>query len=49
MKEQAPWGLATFDKLVKKGYLEGEAEGVYNISREMLRILVILDRAGQFD
>ena len=49
VKEQAPWGLATFDKLVKKGYLEGEAEGVYNISREMLRILVILDRAGQFD
>lgn len=49
VKEQAPWGLATFDKLVKKGYLEGEAEDVYNISREMLRILVILDRAGQFD
>lgn len=49
VKEQAPWGLATFDKLVDKGYLEGEAEGVYNISREMLRILVILDRAGQFD
>ena len=49
VKEQAPWGLATFDKLVKKGYLEGEAEGIYNISREMLRILVILDRAGQFD
>lgn len=49
VKEQAPWGLATFDKLVDKGYLEGEAEGMYNISREMLRILVILDRAGQFD
>lgn len=49
VKEQAPWGLATFDKLVKMGYLEGEAEDVYNISREMLRILVILDRAGQFD
>lgn len=46
---QAPWGLATFEKLVKKGYLNGEGGGVYNISRDMLRILVILDRAGQFD
>lgn len=43
------WGLATFDKLVKKGYLGGEGNGEYNISRDMLRILVILDRAGNFD
>lgn len=46
---QAPWGLETFNKLVDKGYLKGESDGVYNISRDMLRILVILDRAGQFD
>ena len=46
---QASWGLATFDKLVKAGYLGGTGEGVYDISYEMLRILVILDRAGAFD
>lgn len=47
--EKAPWGLATFDKLVNNGSLQGEAEGDYNISRDMLRTLVILDREGVFD
>ena len=49
IKEKADWGLATFDKLVNRGYLEGSAEGDYDISRDMLRTLVILDRAGAFD
>ena len=47
--EKADWGLDTFDKLVKRGYLEGTAEGDYDISRDMLRTLVILDRARAFD
>lgn len=49
IKEKADWGLATFDKLVGMKALEGTAEGDYDISRDMLRTLVILDRAGAFD
>lgn len=48
IKEKADWGLATFDKLVNNGYLKGVAENDYNVSDEMLRVLVILDRAGAF-
>lgn len=47
--EKAPWGLDTFNKLVSMGALEGTAEGDYDISRDMLRTLVILDRTGAFD
>ena len=49
IKEKADWGLATFDKLVDMGVLEGVAENDYDISRDMLRILVINDRAGVYD
>ena len=48
IEEKAPWGVATFNKLVDKKYLEGVAENDYSISNDMLRILVILDRAGAF-
>lgn len=43
------WGLETFDKLVDRGYLRGVAPNDYNVSETMLRILVVLDRAGAFD
>lgn len=52
--EKAEWGLGTFDKLVAGGWLRGEgptehdAVNDYSLSRDMLRILVILDRAGVF-
>ena len=46
--EKASWGLATFEKLVKGGLIEGVSKDDYAISNEMLRILVILDRAGVF-
>lgn len=48
IEEKAPWGVDTFNKLVNKKYLEGVAENDYSISNDMLRILVILDRAGAF-
>ena len=48
IEEKAPWGVDTFNKLVDKKYLEGVAENDYSISNDMLRILVILDRAGAF-
>lgn len=47
--EKADWGLATFEKLVAKKLIQGVGEDDYAISNEMLRILVILDRAGAFD
>lgn len=39
------WGKSTVEKLVKKNLLQGENGGL-NLSNEMLRILVINDRAG---
>ncbi len=48
IEEKAPWGVDAFNKLVDKKYLEGVAENDYSISNDMLRILVILDRAGAF-
>lgn len=56
IKEQAPkayntvaevpdWGKATVEKLVRKGYLQGDNGGL-NLSDDLLRTLVINDRAG---
>lgn len=40
------WGRATVEKLVKKGWLQGEENGALNLPDEMLRVLVINDRSG---
>ncbi len=42
------WARPTIQKLVDAGYLKGEGEGKLNLDDDMLRILVILDRAGVF-
>ena len=42
------WGRSTVQKLLHKDLLQGTGDGL-NISYDMLRILVILDRAGIFD
>ena len=42
------WGRATVQKLLDRKLLQGTGDGL-NISFDMLRILVILDRAGKFD
>lgn len=39
----------TIQKLMDKGYLKGDSSGNLNLTDEMLRILVILDRSGSFD
>ena len=39
---------ATVHKLMQKGYLKGDENGQFNLSEDMCRILVILDRAGAF-
>ena len=40
------WAKPTITKLVNKGYLKGDNEGKLNLDDNMLRILVINDRAG---
>lgn len=41
------WGRPTAQKLIDRGLLRGNGDGL-DLSRDMLRILVILDRAGNF-
>ena len=41
------WGRATIEKLTKRGLLRGE-DGKLAITEEMLRVFVVLDRAGAF-
>lgn len=43
------WGKPTVKKLMDKGYLEGTDEGVLNLEHNLLRGLVINDRAGLYD
>lgn len=47
LKDIPEWGYDTIKKLVDKGLLKGDGEGL-NISYDLLRTLVILDRAGIF-
>lgn len=39
----------TIQKLVHKGFLKGESDGVINLSDDMARMFVINDRAGLYD
>ena len=48
VKECPTWAQATIQKLVKKGWLNGNGEGL-DLSADMVRLLVILDRAGKLD
>ena len=43
------WATPTVKKLVNKGYLKGNDKNSLELSYLMLRIFVILDRAGMFD
>ena len=40
------WAKPTVTKLMRKGYLKGDGEGKLMLDDNMLRILVINDRAG---
>ena len=40
------WARPTITKLINKGYLKGDEEGRLNLDDNMLRMLVINDRAG---
>lgn len=45
--EVPDWGKATIKKLVDKGYLKGNGKGL-DLSEDLLRVLVINDRAGMY-
>ena len=47
IEEVPEWGKATVQKLIDKKLLNGDGNGL-DLSRDMLRLLVIQDRAGQF-
>ena len=42
------WARETVQKLIDKSYLGGDGQSL-DLSRDMVRILVIQDRAGSFD
>ena len=46
LSEVPEWGKATVEKLIAKGALIGPAEETFDLSHDMLRILVINDRMG---
>ena len=39
------WGKATVQKLVNKGFLQGDDQGKLALTTDLLRLLVINDRA----
>ena len=41
------WGSDTISKLVEAGALQGDGDGNLNVSQDMLRTLVVLDRLGK--
>ena len=49
LKDVPEWGQPTIQKLLDKGYFKGESASDLNMPYSMLRVLVILDRAGLFD
>lgn len=42
------WAQPTIKKLMDKGYLKGEGDGVLNLSEDTLKVLVVCDRAGLY-
>lgn len=48
LAECPEWAKATIQKLMNKGYLNGDGSGL-DLSYDMVRLLVIQDRAGVFD
>lgn len=43
------WAKSTIEKLYNNGWIKGDEQGKLNLDDHMLRVLVILDRAGAFD
>ena len=47
VSEMPLWARDTIQKLINKGFLPGTGEGL-GLTNDMIRMLVILDRAGVF-
>ena len=47
IEEMPDWAKPTIEKLVKKGFLQGDGNGL-DLSHDMVRMLVIHDRAGMY-
>lgn len=43
------WAAPTVKKLAGRGYLKGNGENSFELSRLMMRVLVMIDRSGAFD
>ena len=48
MDECPDWARKTVQKLIDKKYLDGDGQSL-DLSHDMVRLLVIQDRAGNFD
>jgi len=48
IEKEVPWAKDTVDNLIRKNLLQGDGTGL-DLSRDMLRLLVINDRAGCYD
>lgn len=48
IKAECPWAAPTVEKLLRNGYLTGDGKSL-DLTRDMLRLLVINDRAGCYD
>ena len=48
-KDVPEWGRATVDKLISRGLLRPEPDGRVDLSHDLVRALVINDRAGVYD
>jgi len=46
--DMPPWAQGTVHKLVGNGFLNGDEQGRLNLSADMLRLLVVNDRAGVY-
>ena len=47
LKDVPAWGQETVKKLTERKILQGDGQNL-DLSHDMLRILVLLDRAGNF-
>ena len=43
------WAVPTIQKLMRKGFLQGDGKGNLDLTRDMMRIFVVHDRAGMYD
>ena len=43
------WARPTIQKMMDKGFLQGDENGCFGLTDELLRVFVINDRAGAYD